>query len=163
MTGGALVVGYGNPLRSDDGLGWSVAQRLAEDPRLIDTTVITCHQLTPELALDLSTARLAVLIDASHGLAPGAFTVERMARSTAPESAWSHRLGPTDLLALTEAMYGHAPDVRLVSVGVASLEAGEGISGAVTAATPAIVDAVLELINESDVEPPASPATVRHA
>ena len=30
----SLVIGYGNPLRSDDGVGWHVAERLADDPRL---------------------------------------------------------------------------------------------------------------------------------
>ena len=34
MTGGVLVVGYGNALRTDDGLGWHAAERLADDPRL---------------------------------------------------------------------------------------------------------------------------------
>ena len=31
---GVLVVGYGNSLRGDDGLGWHAALRLAADPRL---------------------------------------------------------------------------------------------------------------------------------
>ena len=33
MTPAILVIGYGNVLRSDDGIGWHVAERLAEDPR----------------------------------------------------------------------------------------------------------------------------------
>ena len=34
MTGaGVLVIGYGNPLRSDDGVGWHAASLLATDAR----------------------------------------------------------------------------------------------------------------------------------
>ena len=48
MTDGVLVVGYGNALRTDDGVGWHAAERLADDPRLADATVIAVHQLTPD-------------------------------------------------------------------------------------------------------------------
>ncbi len=62
MTRGVLVVGYGSTLRTDDGVGRAAAQRLVTDPRLDGATVIACHQLAPELALDLSQAAFAVLI-----------------------------------------------------------------------------------------------------
>jgi hypothetical protein len=63
----SLVVGYGNPLRSDDGIGWVIAGRLATDPRFAGTDVLQRHQLTPELALDISRAGLVVLVDARSG------------------------------------------------------------------------------------------------
>ena len=66
MTGaGVLVVGYGNPLRSDDGIGWHAARLLATDPRLDRARVLTRHQLAPELAEDVSRASLVVLVDAA--------------------------------------------------------------------------------------------------
>jgi len=36
----ALVAGFGNVLRADDGVGVVVAERLARDPRLADTRVL---------------------------------------------------------------------------------------------------------------------------
>ena len=83
MTERNLVVGYGNPLRGDDGLGWHAAAALAADPRLADTDVITRHQLTPELAEDIATARLAVLIDASLGDTPGCVSIREVAPAPA--------------------------------------------------------------------------------
>ena len=61
-----LVIGYGNPLRGDDGAGWKAAELLAEDPRLAGAVVLARHQLTPELADDVSRASLVVLVDASQ-------------------------------------------------------------------------------------------------
>ena len=62
---GVLVVGYGNPLRSDDGIGWHAADLLATDPRLAGAQVLTHHQLAPELAEDISRASLVVLVSAA--------------------------------------------------------------------------------------------------
>ena len=78
-TGRNLVVGYGNPLRGDDGVGWHAAAALAADPRLADTDVITGHQLTPKLAEDIAKARLAVLVDARLGDTPGYVCIREVA------------------------------------------------------------------------------------
>ena len=68
---GVLVVGYGNPLCGDDGVGWHAAGLLASDPRLDGVRVVTHHQLAPELATDVSRASLVVLVDASTDGDPG--------------------------------------------------------------------------------------------
>jgi hydrogenase maturation protease len=41
-----LLIGIGNPLRSDDGLGWAVAEQLSQDGDT-DCNIHTVHQLTP--------------------------------------------------------------------------------------------------------------------
>lgn len=143
---GSLVIGYGSTLRGDDGVGWHAARRLADDPRLAGTVVLARHQLTPELALDLSRAAIAVLIDADPSKPPGTFAIEPVRRSVEPSSAWSHRLDPGALVALAESLYGGAPDVWLVRVGVASVEIEDGLTTVVEAAVPAIVEAVVELV-----------------
>ncbi len=146
MTDGVLVIGYGNPLRTDDGLGWHAAERLAGDPRLAGMTVVRCHQLTPELALDVSQATLVVLVDASHGRPAGTFSIDRVERAGGGAPTWSHRLDPPSLVALADAMYGHAPDVFTVSVGVESLALGDGLSPLLDTALPLVVDAVAGLV-----------------
>jgi hydrogenase maturation protease len=140
------VVGYGNALRTDDGLGWHAADRLANDPRLAGVDVLQRHQLTPELALDISAAALVVLVDASHGLPPGTFTVTQVERASDAATTWSHHLSPPSLVALAHELYGRAADVFLVSCGVESFEMGDRLSPAVEAALPQVVDAVVELI-----------------
>ena len=44
-----LILGYGNPLRSDDALGQRVAQALRQRLKGGDFQVQTAYQLTPEL------------------------------------------------------------------------------------------------------------------
>ena len=75
---GVLVVGYGNSLRGDDGIGWHAARLLTDDPRLAGARVLACHQLVPELAVDVSRAALVVLVDAAADGDPGAVSVRRV-------------------------------------------------------------------------------------
>lgn len=154
MTPGVLVVGYGNALRTDDGLGWHVAERLADDPRLAGATVLRRHQLTPELALDISEATLLVLVDASHGPPAGTISVERLeprGDTASSGTTWSHHLTPTTLVELARELYGRAPDVFVVGCGVASVEMGDELSTEVREALPRVVDAVAELVSAGAV------------
>lgn len=161
MTQGVLVVGYGNALRTDDGIGWHAADRLADDPRLDGATVLRRHQLTPELAFDVSEATMVVLVDARHGPPAGTISVEQIspreprargddAATTDPAGSvgttWSHHLGPTTLVALAGELYGQSPEVFVVSCGTHSLEMGERLSPLVQAALPLVVDAVADLV-----------------
>jgi hydrogenase maturation protease len=145
-NGGSLVVGYGNPLRSDDGVGWHVAERLAGDPRMAGVEILQRHQLTPELALDVSTAGLVVLVDARSGPPPGTVSIERIEPAPSSGTTWSHHLGPASLVRLARELYGRAGDVQVISVGVASLEVGEVLSPVVEAAADRVVEIVAGLV-----------------
>jgi hydrogenase maturation protease len=146
--GAALIVCYGNALRSDDGLGWHAAQLLEHDPRLQGARVLWRHQLTPELAVDISNAPLVVLVDASEGDEPGVISVRRLDSDSGPAagSAWSHHVGPEELAALARELWKAAPPVFVVSVGVANLDTGEQLSPAVEQALPGLVETVVDLV-----------------
>lgn len=145
-AGGTLVICYGNALRSDDGLGWHAAARLTQDPRLQGAQVLWQHQLTPELAVDVSNASLVVLVDASDGDEAGAISVRRLDPTPAAGSAWSHHLGPAELIALARELWNASPPVFVVSVGAANLEVGDRLSPAVEQALPGLVDAVVAIV-----------------
>ncbi len=157
MTDGVLVIGYGNVLRSDDGVGWHVADRLSEDPRIPGAALLRVQQLTPELALDVSRASMVVLVDAQHGPDAGMFVIERVSAVDDTATTWSHLLDPSSLLGLAVELYGRAPDAYTVGVGVASLEAGDDLSPVVRSALPGIVDAVVDLIARHGM--PVSPGS----
>jgi Ni,Fe-hydrogenase maturation factor len=59
-----LLIGYGNPLRQDDGAGWAVAEAISRHWRH-QIKVVTGQQLVPEWAFDLADADLAFLVDAA--------------------------------------------------------------------------------------------------
>lgn len=146
MTRGALIIGYGNVLRSDDGIGWHVAERLAADTRFDDVTVLQRHQLTPELSLDISRADLVALVDASQDRPAGMFIIERLDPIGNTATTWTHRMEPSTLVTLARELYGQAPEVYVLSVGVASLEVDDRLSPALEAALPGVVDALAELV-----------------
>lgn len=147
MTDGVLLVGYGNAMRSDDGLGWHAAERLAEDQRLAGSVVLQRQQLTPELALDISESALVVLIDASTALAPGVFSVTMVEPAAdVLDRTWSHHVSPTTLVAIARELYGRACEVYVVSCGVQSLDIGDRLSPVVEQALPQMVDAIAELV-----------------
>jgi hydrogenase maturation protease len=152
-AGGVLVIGYGNTLRTDDGVGPRVAELLAGHPRLAGATVRACHQLSPELADDMRWATLVVLVDATTGAPPGAIVVRRVdlaGESRVDGGATSHHVDPDVLLALTRDLYGVTPETYLVSVGVADMGLGEALSPGVAAALPAAVEAVIRVMAQAN-------------
>jgi hydrogenase maturation protease len=144
----ALVIGYGNELRADDGAGFALVERLAADPppsrRPID--YLARRQLTPELALDVSRADRLVLVDATTELPAGEIDVHRLEADARVDAApSSHHMTPQLLIGLATELYGATPEAWLVSIGAASLELGEGISVAVGATLERATTTILEL------------------
>ncbi|MGA3352687.1 MAG: hydrogenase maturation protease [Acidimicrobiales bacterium] len=144
-----LVIGYGNPLRGDDGAGWRGAELLAEDHRAAGARVLALHQLTPELAEDVSQAGLVVLIDASEEPGPaGAVSSQALAHDPVSGSVLSHHVDPARLLQLATALFGQVPPAVQVTITAADVEPGTELSAPVGAAMPELVDRVIDVINQ---------------
>ena len=146
---GVLIVGYGNPLRTDDGVGPAVAARLTGDPRLAGAEVRSAHQLTPELALDVSGASLLVLVDAVADAPAGEVSVTRLdpeAVAADAGEAMTHHMDPAGLVGLARELWGSAPQVVLVKVGVSSLEVGDRLSPVVEGVVQVAADAVVAAV-----------------
>lgn len=106
-----LVIGTGNRLRRDDGAGWRLAEGLRQRCRP-PVEVLVQHQLTPELAAEITRARAVLFIDAYA--VPAAPTPARTAWLTdvaarGGSAAFSHQLSPPSLLALAHSLYGRQP------------------------------------------------------
>jgi hydrogenase maturation protease len=146
----ALIVGYGNSLRSDDGFGWRAAQKLADCFDKSNVEVLAQHQLTPELSETASHFQLVVFIDAAADLPPGELRCERIAqdgsRGQADASSFSHFLTPASLLVLTAELYAKFPDAYYISVGAESFAEGESLSPAVQAAFEPLLAHVRSLL-----------------
>ena len=144
--GHVLVIGYGNELAGDDGVGRLIAEQLASDPRLAGAEVLSERQLMPELALDASRATTLILIDANRRSQPGELTVRPLVPSHGHSAAWSHHMTPAAMLALANELYHATPTAFVVSVGVESLELGDEVSPAVRSAVPRAVEAVARIV-----------------
>ena len=148
-AGRLLIIGYGNPLRGDDGVGWQIADplaRLAGD----SATVLTVHQLTPELAEPISGADLVVFIDACYEGRPGTWTCETIRPDPNPSHEFTHYLTPANLLTYTRAVFGDHPKALLISVAGRSFDYSQGLSPAVAAVVPEIVASVSEWWNAAE-------------
>ena len=120
-----LVIGYGNTLRSDDGVGAKVAAAVAE-LGLPGVAALVRHQLTPELAEPISEARAVVFVDA----AADASTEVRLRPLEPAESAqlMAHAADPRSLLALAKQLFGRCPPAWWLTIPVENLEFGEELS-----------------------------------
>lgn len=122
----ALVIGYGNPLREDDGIGWRAAQLLEERLPPGAAEIIQCHQLTPELADKLEQPSVVVFLDAACDQEPGVVSCVSVQADLA--GAWSHHLSPGQLLTLTKQLSGQAPPAFLIRGGVLRIGLGERLT-----------------------------------
>lgn len=122
----AFVIGYGNELRRDDGIGPYVAREIASR-RIPSVRTMTVHQLTPELAEELSAARFAVFVDAGADLSGEAVSIKRVEPS-ATAAAMTHASQPDCLLQLALIIFGSAPETWSLMVAAEDFSAGEGLS-----------------------------------
>jgi hydrogenase maturation protease len=120
-----VIFGYGNPLRGDDGVGWRVAEAIAEHwaGHLL---VRTGHQLVPEWAADLQHAEVVYFVDASIGVVEPKIDPVRPDGEVPPIDG--HDLGPAQLLRLTREVFGRAPSGLMVHVPAANFEFGDTLS-----------------------------------
>lgn len=155
-----LVIGYGNPLRVDDGVGWQVGQQLAHELSSDDISVIVVHQLTPELAEPIGRARLVIFVDACEGDAPGQVTCQVIEPAVETALTFSHDVNPPVLLAMALALYGACPTAVLVSVAGHDFGYGVGLSHVVHAALPEVVRRVRAILVDG-VDPLDGPTLKR--
>ena len=142
------MIGYGNSLRRDDGAGLILAHALVHAWQALDLPVslITDHQLNPELADDIarSGAQLVLFADASAG-APGA-SIET---SAIPDPSLhegispslGHHLTPEVVLLYARELFGFHGHGWLLSIPGFDFDHGEGLS----AETCALIDDFVRL------------------
>ena len=141
-------------MRSDDGFGWHASHLLAQALAGQDAQVITCHQLTPELAEPLSKCALAVFIDADSEGVPGHIR-QRAIRAPAHEAAtFTHTCTPSSLLTNAKKLYGKRPEGVTITVGAETFAYGETLSPVVEGVLTRVTDLVCGLVAK-----PATPVT----
>jgi Ni,Fe-hydrogenase maturation factor len=150
-----LVIGYGNPLRGDDGFG-SLAASYVEERQIPGLEVIVPHQLNPEHAALLSESSHAIFLDAVDSTptcatkapvgGPGDDEPGTL-RATPVEhcdlsSSGMHHFEPGNLLALAQAIYGQAPPATLITATARSFQHGPEICAEVRQAAAKAAEAI---------------------
>jgi hydrogenase maturation protease len=153
-----LLIGYGNPMRSDDGVGPHVAEcfeaeaasRLGEEAA--NLRVIGTHQLVPELAETMAEADRVVLVDASSGEFPGEFSVRRVEPAESASETMIHAYDPATLAAWAGKLYGNCPEIHIIAIGATNFRFGQGLSPEISESIPAVLDQIAALFSADDSE-----------
>lgn len=156
-SGPALVIGYGNVLRGDDGAGPAVAEAVARSARA-ETRAFVLHQLVPELAEELARARLAIFVDACHAGPNHDMRVEALAPANDVQPL-GHTATPGNVLAHAQVLFGAYPPSWHVLVPGVSFKVGDGLSQTALAGIETALHAIDVIL--AGVCPPAIQAVCR--
>lgn len=137
-----LIIGYGNPLREDDGIGWRAAELLERTLTSGVAEILKSHQLVPELAAQVEGASLVIFLDAAVDQEPG--SVFQTLVEKKEFSPWSHHLSPGQVLSLA----GSAPPAFLICGGASRTGWREDLSVLGERAAAAMAKAAAQLLQE---------------
>jgi hydrogenase maturation protease len=157
-----LVVGCGNPLAGDDGVGAEVVRRL-DTPAHADCDFLVLPFAGIELLEVLLSAEAVLVIDAvSSGAPPGTLHLipwpTPSVASRLVSSVSSHGWGVAEALALAEALGRPLPPVTILGIETGEVRPGAPRSAAVEAAVERIVEKFAPLCSRLI----ASPSPLRH-
>lgn len=122
-----LVIGYGNTLRGDDGVGPRVAEAVGS-LGLPGVHTLICPLLTPELAEPISRAGTVIFVDAAVD-APGEVQWRQLEPNETSQ-IMAHAADPRTMLALARDVFGHVPQAWWLTVPAVDLGFSEEFSPA---------------------------------
>ena len=120
-----LVIGYGNELRGDDGVGPKVAAAV-EALHLTGVRTLICQQLSPEHAEPVSQARLVVFVDAAVD-APREVQFRKL-EPAGSSQLMAHAADPRTMLALARDVFGHCPEAWWLTIPAGNTGFSEELS-----------------------------------
>jgi hydrogenase maturation protease len=122
---GFLVIGYGNTLRGDDGVGPRVAEAV-EKLNLPGVRTLICQQLSPEYADPVSRAHTVVFVDAAVD-APREVQLRKLEPGESSQ-LMAHAADPRTMLALARDVFGHAPLAWWLTIPAVKLDFSETLT-----------------------------------
>lgn len=139
-----LVLGLGNPLMGDDGVGWYVASRLSDDRRLPpDVEAVWGGTDLLRYAGQIEGRSLVLVVDAVQDAAePGAVVVLENLADLDDGQTNAHELSAVQAIRLIQMMT--PVRMTLLGVSISSAAVRNGLSAEVEACMPAILERVLE-------------------
>lgn len=163
MKSKTLVIGYGNPDRQDDGVGWHIlrilAQRVGEsipdDPgasievetELVDLMFIL--QIYPELAETISHYERVCFVDAHTADIPEKISWIELSPEY-EKSPLTHHMSPRTVLSISATIYDKIPEAVLVSVRGFHFEFERELSPKTADLAKGATERIWDWINSSD-------------
>lgn len=151
-----LVIGYGNPLRSDDGAGIAVIEALHQHKLPDECVLLSQRQPYPETVAFMQEATHVVFVDASIGNTAGEIRCLPLGLPdpTGGNEIMTHHVTPEWLLGMAGKLYGHRPQGTLITITGGNFDIGEEFSDIVSKQLPHLVECVqahiARLYNDGD-------------
>ncbi|WP_152053938.1 hydrogenase maturation protease [Tautonia marina] len=141
-----LVIGFGNVLRGDDGVGPVVADMVTRW-NLAGVLAQSLHQLVPELAEQISNSRNVIFVDADLSSTTDSVTTSPIdpGSTTTPIG---HVSDPGQLLALARDLFGLCPRAYLIRIPVSTINLGESLSPLAEAGVKDALSRIAILLDE---------------
>ena len=140
---GFLVIGYGNTLRGDDGVGPRVAEAIGK-LNLPGVHALVCQQLSPEYADPVSRAHTVVFVDAAVD-APKEVQLRKLEPGESSQ-LMAHAADPRTMLALARDVFGHVPEAWWLTIPAIHLGFGTDYSPAAEAGFHTAVAEIKKLV-----------------
>ena len=162
---GTLLIGLGNLILGDEGVGVQAMRRLEAEYAFEPAVELVDGGTSGLDLLPLLTGRQRLLlIDALAADAPpGTIRVirDKAIRSALTEKVSLHHLGIADLLALAELLECAPPEIVLIGIVPARMEMHLGLSERLRECLPEVIDTALAVLGEwgIDSRPARAPAT----
>ncbi|MBD2346721.1 hydrogenase maturation protease [Anabaena subtropica] len=141
-----MVIGYGNDLRSDDGIGQWIANEIASW-HLPSVESVAVHQLTPDLVDSLASVDLAIFVDACLPVENFDVQVQSLLPACDIDSN-VHTGDPRSLLALTEAIHGNFPVAWWVTIPGMNFEVGDRFSRTMEAGKAIALVKIVQILDK---------------
>ncbi len=135
-----LLIGYGNPMRSDDGVGCHVAACFDREAAP-DAHVVSVAQLDPDLGALVAQCERVVVVNASYGELPGEFRVRRIEAAKEPTEPATYAYDPATL----DSWAANGAEIYVIAVGAANCAFGQGLSPEVSEAVPGVLEKIAGL------------------
>ena len=159
MLNRALLIGYGNPDREDDGVAWHILCALAlklglpapiscedEFPQNTQVDFAFYLQLTPEMAEEIAAYEYVCFVDAHTGNIPVPVRLIDV-ESDFQRSPFTHHLTPQSLISICETLYASKPDAVLLSVRGYQFLFSRQLSEETLALVPQAVDLIWDWLS----------------
>jgi hydrogenase maturation protease len=151
-----VIVGYGDPARGDDGIGFLTAQKLGErfrgEPRV---AAVAVQQLSREIVDSLADAGLAIFIESARGQRPGHLSCTFITPASG-SNASSQPMDAARLLALAREASSRSPQAMLFTVAGEEFGPRAVLSRTVDRACQRLIDQVYRIVVD-ELQHPSSP------
>ena len=155
-----LVIGLGNPILGDDGVGWQIAHELQQIKQIPSDVTIECLAIggisLMEALIDYDRA---IIIDAivTHQVPIGStnyFKLEDLPNPSSGHMSSAHDTSLLTALHVGQSLGAHLPeDISVVTIESQKVnEFSEILTPAVAAAVPVAIRIILDLLIESNPE-----------